>query len=121
MSSMNRTGGAVLTVSGEVEHALNLSPRMENPTVTFTRSLAILALSICLCTTAAYADEPSCPGGYANRFRLNGQVQKSAWFRLIDLQYRPSSRVTVSYFSGSSGFVTKSYIGVPLIDLLKMR
>ena len=45
-------------------------------------------------------------------------MQNRAWFRLVDLQYRPSSRVTVSYFSGSSGFVTKSYIGVPLLDLL---
>ena len=83
----------------------------------FTRFFAILALAICV-STAAQAGEPSCPGGYSNQFRLNGQVQNPQRFRLIDLQYRPSSIVTVSYFSGSSGFVTKSYIGVPLINLL---
>ena len=86
--------------------------------MSLTRSFAILALAICLFTTAARADEPACPGGYSNQFRLNGQVQNPGRFRLIDLQSRPSSRVTVSYFSGSSGFVTKSYIGIPLIDLL---
>jgi len=86
--------------------------------MTFTRSFAILALVICFFTTAAQAGEPACPGGYSNQFRLNGQVQNPARFRLFDLQYRPSSIVTVSFFSGSSGFVTKSYIGVPLIDLL---
>ena len=66
----------------------------------------------------ALAAEASCPGGYSNQFRLNGQVQNPSGFRLVDLQYRPASIVTVSYFSGSSGFVTKSYIGVPLINLL---
>ncbi len=86
--------------------------------MTFMRSFATLALAICLFTTAAQAGEPSCPGGYSNQFRLSGQVQNPDRFRLIDLQYRPASRLTVSYFSGSSGLVTKTYIGVPLIDLL---
>jgi len=84
----------------------------------FTRSFAILELVVSLVSTAAQAAEPSCPGGYSPQFRLNGQVQNPARFRLVDLQYRPSSVVTVSYFSGSSGFVTNSYIGVPLINLL---
>lgn len=86
--------------------------------MSLTCSLAILALATCLFTTAARAVEPICPGGYSNEFRLNGEVQNPDRFRLIDLQDRPSLRVAVSYFSGSSGFVTKSYIGVPLIDLL---
>jgi DMSO/TMAO reductase YedYZ molybdopterin-dependent catalytic subunit len=86
--------------------------------MTLTRSFAILALVISLFSTAARAEEPSCPGGHSNQFRLNGQVQNPSRFRLVDLQYRPSSIVTVSFFSGSSGFVTRSYIGVPLIDLL---
>ena len=86
--------------------------------MTFTRFFTILAVVVSLISTAAQAGEPSCPGGYSNQFRLNGQVQNSARFRLVDLQYRPSSIVTVSYFSGSSGFVTKTYIGVPLINLL---
>jgi len=86
--------------------------------MTFMRSFATLALAICLFTTAAQAGEPSCPGGYSNQFRLNGQVQNPDRFRFIDLQYRPSAQLIVSYFSGASGLVTKTYIGVPLIDLL---
>jgi len=53
--------------------------------MTFTRSLAILALAISLVSTAAHAGEPSCPGGYSNQFRLNGQVQNPARFKLVDL------------------------------------
>ena len=86
--------------------------------MTFVRSFATLALVISLVSTGAQAGEPSCPGGYSNQFRLNGQGQNPARFRLVDLQYRPSSPITVSFFSGNSGFVTRSYIGVPLIDLL---
>jgi hypothetical protein len=65
----------------------------------------------------ALAADP-CPGGYANSFRLAGQVQNAARYRLADLQALPSNHLTVSYFSGSSGLVTKTYVGVPLIDLL---
>ena len=86
--------------------------------MTFIRSLATLVLAICLFATAARAGEPFCPGGYSNQFRLNGQVQNPDRFRFIDLQYRPSAQLIVSYFSGASGLVTKTYIGVPLIDLL---
>jgi hypothetical protein len=86
--------------------------------MTFIRSLATLVLGICLFATAARAGEPACPGGYSNQFRLNGQVQNPDRFRFIDLQYRPSAQQIVSYFSGASGLVTKTYIGVPLIDLL---
>ena len=86
--------------------------------MTLTRSFVIFALATCLFATAAQAGEPACPGGYASQFRLDGQVQNPSRFRLIDLQYRPSAPVTVSYFSGSSGFVTKSYVGVPSINLL---
>ncbi len=86
--------------------------------MTFTRSFAILALAFSLFTTPAQAGEPACPGGYSNQFRLNGQVQNPDRFRFIDLQYRPSAQLIVSYFSGASGLVTKTYIGVPLIDLL---
>src|SRR6476660_7107773 len=57
-------------------------------------------------------------GGFSEQFRLNGQVQNPARFRLADLQYRPSVHLTVSYFSGNQGLVTKTYEGVPLIDLL---
>jgi hypothetical protein len=83
--------------------------------MTSIRSFATLALVIFLFSTGAQAGEPSCPGGYSDQFRLNGQVQNPARFRLVDLQYRPSSPITVSFLSGNSGFVTRSYIGVPLI------
>src|SRR4029453_11535191 len=86
--------------------------------MTFTRSFAILALVMSLFNTAAQAGEPSCPGGYSNQFRLNGQVQNPARFRLVALQYRPSSPAPWGLFSGSWGFVPRSYIGVALIDLL---
>jgi hypothetical protein len=62
--------------------------------------------------------DASCPGGFSDQFHLNGQVQNPARFRLADLQYRPSVHLTVSYFSGNQGLVTKTYEGVALIDLL---
>ena len=46
--------------------------------MTFTRSFATLALVISLVSTGAQAGEPSCPGGYSNQFRLNGQGQNPA-------------------------------------------
>ena len=69
-------------------------------------------------SAGALAADASCPGGYSNQFRLNGHVKNPDRFRLIDMQYRPSAHITVSYFSGSQGLVTKTYVGVPLIDLL---
>jgi len=68
--------------------------------------------------TNALAADASCPGGFSEQFRLNGQVTNPARFRLADLQSRPSAHLTVSYFSGNQGLVTKTYVGVPLIDLL---
>jgi len=82
----------------------------------FVRMLATLALGISTLTTTANAQD-ACPGGYTARLGLNGGVQKHAVFRLADLQARGATRVTISFF-GAGSFQTKTYIGVPLIDLL---
>ena len=52
--------------------------------MTFTRSLAILALAF-LSSPRPLEAEPACPGGYSNQFRLNGRVQNPARFRLFEL------------------------------------
>ncbi|WKZ19284.1 MAG: molybdopterin-dependent oxidoreductase [Candidatus Jettenia sp. CY-1] len=81
-------------------------------------------ISLFLLTTSslvevAQAQEDPCPGGYSKQFRLSGRVENPRKFRLADLQQYPkSSHITVSSYSGSKGLVTKTYIGVPLIDLL---
>ncbi|WP_020177622.1 molybdopterin-dependent oxidoreductase [Methylopila sp. M107] len=80
------------------------------------RAAGAIALATLLLTGAAQAQ--SCPGGFSDGFRLKGHVKTPATFKLADLKKLPSSRVTVTYFSGSAGLVTKTYVGVPLIDLL---
>jgi DMSO/TMAO reductase YedYZ molybdopterin-dependent catalytic subunit len=45
-------------------------------------------------------------------------VKNRKTFTLESLQQYPPSRVVVSFFSGSQGLVTKTYLGVPLSDLL---
>lgn len=78
----------------------------------------LVTMALLAAGTNALAADASCPGGFSDQFRLNGQVQNPARFRLADFQYRPSVHLTVSYFSGNQGLVTKTYEGVPLIDLL---
>jgi len=81
------------------------------------RAVAALALGLSLSMGSAVAQE-ACPGGFSEQFRLRGQVQTPKRFRFADLQNRVSSRVSISFFAGGSGFNTRSYTGVPLIDLL---
>lgn len=60
-----------------------------------------------------------CLGGFSAEFRLAGKVQNPRKFTLTDLQkYPKSSYITINYYSGKEGSVTRNYIGVPLIDLL---
>lgn len=80
------------------------------------KALCAAGFAALLMTGAANAQ--SCEGGFAKTFKLEGQVQEPATLRLIDLKRMPSSRVTVTYYSGSSGLVTKTYTGVVLNDLL---
>jgi len=63
-------------------------------------------------------DPIACPGGYANTFRLGGAVRNPKTFTLAELQSRPTSKITVSWYSGRDGLVTETYIGVPLLDLI---
>ncbi len=84
--------------------------------MTFIRVLAALTLGICVSSATASAQD-ACPGGYINRVSLSGAVQHPAIFRIDDLRARGASRVSISFF-GAGSFQTKSYIGVPLIDLL---
>ena len=82
------------------------------------QELCLVTMALLAADTNALAGPASCSGGFSDQFRLNGQVQNPARFRLADLQYRPSVHLTVSYFSGNQGLVTKTYEGVQLIDLL---
>lgn len=83
-----------------------------------TKLFRAAAFALATLTLTATAQAQSCAGGFSNSFSLRGEVETSARFRLADLKKLPSSRVTVSYFSGSSGLVTKTYVGVQLNDLL---
>lgn len=67
---------------------------------------------------ASSANSLACAGGYASTFRLAGAVHNPRTYSLEALQSMPSSRLTVSWYSGRDGMVTETYTGVPLIDLL---
>jgi hypothetical protein len=60
----------------------------------------------------------SCLGGVSTGFKLNGSVTHPKSFTPTTLSQYKTSKMTVSYFSGSSGLVTKTFIGVPLYDLI---
>jgi len=60
----------------------------------------------------------SCLGGASPGFKLGGKVSNPKSFTTATLGQYQSSKITVSYFSGSSGLVTKTFIGVPLYDLI---
>ena len=79
---------------------------------------ALGAVALALLFAAGAANAQSCEGGFSKKFKLEGQVNQPATFKLSDLQAMPSSRVTVTYYSGSAGLVTKTYTGVVLNDLL---
>ena len=77
--------------------------------------LFLLLLMFGLSTVHA---QEACPGGYAPTFRLEGLVTNKKTFTLESLQQFTPSKVVVSFFSGSQGLVTKTYLGVLLSDLL---
>jgi hypothetical protein len=60
----------------------------------------------------------TCLGGVSTGFKLSGAVTKSKSFTPTDLAKYQTSKMTVTYFSGKDGLVTKTFIGVPLLDLL---
>ena len=69
---------------------------------------------------AASDDEQAlgCVGGFADRFVLAGHVEHRKVFTAATLKTYATAKQNVAYFSGASGLVQKSYIGVPLVDLL---
>lgn len=77
----------------------------------FAAALAITALSI-------GSASATCDGGYAPKLTVNGAVTTPMTYTLADLQAMTPSKITVSWYSGKSGLVTESYIGVPVYDLI---
>jgi DMSO/TMAO reductase YedYZ molybdopterin-dependent catalytic subunit len=77
-------------------------------------SIVLLAMSYGPLSEAA----SSCLGGPSTGFMLSGAVNKPKTFKAETLNQYQKSKVTVTYFSGKDGLVTKTYIGVPLIDLI---
>lgn len=80
-------------------------------------ALAVLVVSYVDVPTADAASG-GCPGGYAESFRLAGQVTTPRTFTLADLQARTTAKLNVAFYSGQSGMVSESFIGVPLYNLL---
>jgi len=60
----------------------------------------------------------SCLGGVSSGFKLSGAVTHPKSFTPTSLGQYQTSKMTVTYFSGSAGLVTKTFIGVPLYDLI---
>lgn len=74
-----------------------------------------LLLGLSLVNASANA---ACSGGASTTFRIGGAVENPKIFDATTLASYQSSKETISYYSGSSGLVTQTYIGVPLYDLL---
>jgi hypothetical protein len=60
----------------------------------------------------------SCLGGASTGFKLAGAVTTPKSFTPDSLAHYQTSKMTVTYFSGSAGLVTKTFVGVPLYDLV---
>ena len=80
------------------------------------KSMLALLLAMSL-GTVAHADT-SCLGGPSTKFRLSGAVTTPKTFTPAILAGYRTSTATVSYFSGASGLVTKTFVGVPLYDVI---
>lgn len=80
---------------------------------TFALALALTAGA----STISYAAD-SCLGGASTGFKLSGVVNKAKSFTPESLAKYQTSKMTMTYFSGKDGLVTKTFIGVPLLDLL---
>jgi DMSO/TMAO reductase YedYZ molybdopterin-dependent catalytic subunit len=84
--------------------------------MTLKRAIALIAFALAL-PSAAVPAQAACEGGFSNTVVVKGAVQNPVRLRRADLKAMPSSLVTISYFGGGA-FTTKSYIGVPLINIL---
>lgn len=78
---------------------------------------AALALGFAANAQAA----PSCLGGPSTQVKISGSgvVSTPKVYTPAMLAARQTSKMTVSYFSGASGLVTKTFVGVPLYDLIQ--
>lgn len=79
-----------------------------------TTFIFILMIGYAVSSQAA----PSCLGGASSGFRLGGAVNHPKLFTPARLSHYQTSKMTVTYYSGSAGLVTKTFIGVPLYDLI---
>lgn len=84
---------------------------------THFKSATFIALALILPLVHASASA-ACSGGPSTTFSIRGAVENPKVFDVATLATYQSSKETVSYYSGSSGLVTQTYIGVPLYDLL---
>lgn len=78
----------------------------------------VVAVTGFLALMAGSASAAACEGGYASALTITGAVSTPKTYSLADLQAFQPSKQTVTWYSGKDGFVTESYIGVPLIDLI---
>lgn len=81
-----------------------------------TSLIAFIFLTVAMVTISQAAD--SCLGGASTSFKISGAVTKSKSFTPTSLDKYQTSKMTVTYFSGKDGLVTKTFIGVPLLDLI---
>ncbi len=83
-----------------------------NQAATATTATAVVT------STTTTTTSSSCLGGVSTGFKLSGAITHSKTFTPTVLSKYQTSKMTVSYYSGKDGLVTKTFIGVPLIDLL---
>ncbi|MDO9106872.1 MAG: hypothetical protein Q7U57_18170 [Methylovulum sp.] len=81
------------------------------------RQLAVIFIFLIGYTPFSQA-APSCLGGVSSGFKLGGAVTHPKSFTPASLGQYQASKMTVTYFSDSAGLVTKTFIGVPLYDLI---
>jgi hypothetical protein len=86
----------------------------------FSRTFYQLALVFTLAVSYIPPSQAvaSCLGGASTGFRLSGSVTNPKSFTPAKLKLYKTSKMTVSYFTGNAGLVTKTFIGVPLYDLI---
>ncbi|MDD5277029.1 MAG: hypothetical protein PHR16_13220 [Methylovulum sp.] len=81
------------------------------------RQLALISLLIIGYAPLGQAAS-SCLGGVSSGVRIGGAVLHPKSFSPTSLAEHQTTKMTVSYYSGSAGLVTKTFIGVPLYDLI---
>jgi hypothetical protein len=83
---------------------------------TFHLLVLLFTLAISYASLTQAAD--SCLGGASTGFKLGGAVTTPKFFTPAKLKLYQTSKMTVTYFTGNAGLVTKTFVGVPLYDLI---